>query len=109
MEQTNNIRATDQKFDGLTEAEERALEIIRLRGNVDRPEVTRRIIELLDKQNEKGLKKYGTTIDQVSDKSYDWKLMALQEAADLIQYLQKEVCDLKGFLIRSKRETKKGA
>ncbi|MDG0053036.1 hypothetical protein MMB75_05035 [Paenibacillus sp. P2(2022)] len=98
MEQTNNIRATDRKFDGLTEAEERALEIFRLRGNVDRPEVTRRIIELLDKQNEKGLKKYGTTIDQVSDMAYDWKLMALEEAADLIQYLQKEVIRLERLL-----------
>ncbi|WP_254664491.1 hypothetical protein [Paenibacillus polymyxa] len=98
MEQTNNIRATDRRFEGLTEAEKRALEIIRLRGNMDRPEVTRRIIELLDKQNEKGLKKYGTTIDQVSDMAYDWKLMALEEAADLIQYLQKEVIRLERLL-----------
>ncbi|ODA06129.1 hypothetical protein A7312_16305 [Paenibacillus polymyxa] len=72
--------------------------MIRLRGNMDRPEVTRRIIELLDKQNEKGLKKYGTTIDQVSDMAYDWKLMALEEAADLIQYLQKEVIRLERLL-----------
>ncbi|APQ59857.1 hypothetical protein PPOLYM_02512 [Paenibacillus polymyxa] len=63
-----------------------------------RPEVTQRIIALLDKQNEKGLKKYGTTIDQVSDQSYDWKLMALEEAADLIQYLQKEVMRLERLL-----------
>lgn len=63
-----------------------------------RPEVTQRIIELLDKQNEKGLKKYGTTIDQVSDMVYDWKLMALEEAVDLIQYLQKEVIRLERML-----------
>ncbi|WP_258297881.1 hypothetical protein [Paenibacillus peoriae] len=63
-----------------------------------RPEVTQRIIELLDKQNEKGLKKYGTTIDQISDMAYDWKLMALEEAADLIQYLQKEVIRLERLL-----------
>jgi len=36
-----------------------------------RPEVTTRIIELLDKQNEKGLSKYGSTIDQASDQYYD--------------------------------------
>ncbi|MMZ50561.1 hypothetical protein D1872_122790 [compost metagenome] len=63
-----------------------------------RPEVTQRIIELLDKQNEKGLRKYGTTIDQVPDTAYDWKLMALEEAADLIQYLQKEVMRLERLL-----------
>ncbi|MBE0341806.1 hypothetical protein E4V51_12180 [Paenibacillus sp. 28ISP30-2] len=63
-----------------------------------RPEVTQRIIALLDKQNEKGLKKYGTTIDQVSDMAYDWRLMALEEAVDLIQYLQKEVIRLERLL-----------
>ncbi|WP_311078026.1 hypothetical protein [Paenibacillus polymyxa] len=67
-------------------------------NEIERPEVTKRIIELLDKQNEKGLKKYGTTIDQVSDMAYDWKLMALEEAADLIQYLQKEVIRLERLL-----------
>ncbi|OMF32358.1 MULTISPECIES: hypothetical protein [Paenibacillus] len=67
-------------------------------NEIERPEVTQRIIELLDKQNEKGLKKYGTTIDQVSDMAYDWKLMALEEAADLIQYLQKEVIRLERLL-----------
>ncbi|MGM1023464.1 MAG: hypothetical protein ACQEXV_23760 [Bacillota bacterium] len=63
-----------------------------------RPVVTQRIIELLDMQNEKGLKKYGTTIDQVADQSYDWRLMALEEAVDLIQYLQKEVIRLERLL-----------
>ncbi|WP_328800305.1 hypothetical protein T3H97_16490 [Paenibacillus sp. LX16] len=67
-------------------------------NEIERPEVTQRIIELLDKQNEKGLKKYGTTIDQVSDQSYDWRLMALEEATDLIQYLQKEVMRLERLL-----------
>ncbi|MDY8095835.1 hypothetical protein UY456_22980 [Paenibacillus polymyxa] len=67
-------------------------------NEIERPEVTKRIIELLDKQNEKGLKKYGTTIDQVSDMAYDWKLMALEEATDLIQYLQKEVMRLERLL-----------
>ncbi|WP_090738453.1 hypothetical protein [Paenibacillus sp. Mc5Re-14] len=67
-------------------------------NEIERPEVTRRIIELLDKQNEKGLKKYGTTIDQVSDMAYDWKLMALEEAIDLIQYQQKEIMRLERLL-----------
>ncbi|KKD53923.1 MULTISPECIES: hypothetical protein [Paenibacillus] len=70
----------------------------RSQNEVKRPEVTQRIIELLDKQNEKGLKKYGTTIDQVSDMAYDWKLMALEEAIDLIQYQQKEIMRLERLL-----------
>ncbi|MEK3787589.1 hypothetical protein [Paenibacillus sp. FSL K6-1230] len=64
----------------------------------NRPEVTQRIIELLDKQNEKGLRKYGTTIDQVPYPAYDWKLMALEEAVDLIQYQQKEIMRLERLL-----------
>ncbi|OMF46585.1 hypothetical protein [Paenibacillus peoriae] len=70
----------------------------RSQNEIKRPEVTQRIIELLDKQNEKGLKKYGTTIDQVSDMVYDWKLMALEEAIDLIQYQQKEIMRLERLL-----------
>ncbi|RTZ38197.1 hypothetical protein EJ573_03065 [Paenibacillus polymyxa] len=70
----------------------------RSHNEIKRPEVTQRIIELLDKQNEKGLKKYGTTIDQVSDMAYDWKLMALEEAIDLIQYQQKEIMRLERLL-----------
>ncbi|MCF2719259.1 hypothetical protein LWE69_19655 [Paenibacillus sp. UKAQ_18] len=70
----------------------------RSQNEIKRPEVTQRIIELLDKQNEKGLKKYGTTIDQVSDQSYDWKLMAMEEMVDLIQYQQKEIMRLERLL-----------
>ncbi|MEE4581559.1 hypothetical protein [Paenibacillus polymyxa] len=70
----------------------------RSQNEIKRPEVTQRIIELLDKQNEKGLKKYGTTIEQVSDMAYDWKLMALEEAIDLIQYQQKEIMRLERLL-----------
>ncbi|QOH62444.1 hypothetical protein [Paenibacillus polymyxa] len=70
----------------------------RSQNEIKRPEVTQRIIELLDNQNEKGLKKYGTTIDQVSDMAYDWKLMALEEAIDLIQYQQKEIMRLERLL-----------
>lgn len=73
--------------------------------NTDRPEVTKRIIDLLDKQNEKGLRKYGSTIDQASDQYYDWKLMAMEEMADLIQYQQKEIMRLERLL--NPRQTKK--
>ena len=55
-----------------------------------RPKTTRIIIDILDKQNEKGIKNYGTTIDEASNEDYDWNQMALEEAVDLIQYLVKE-------------------
>ncbi|WP_240636899.1 hypothetical protein [Paenibacillus silvae] len=64
----------------------------------NRPEVTKRIIELLDKQNAKGKAKYGSTIDQASDQHYDWKLMAMEEMVDLIQYQQKEIMRLERLL-----------
>lgn len=55
-----------------------------------RPKTTQIIIDILDKQNEKGLKKYGESIDEASHKEYDWNRMALEEAVDLMQYLVKE-------------------
>lgn len=55
-----------------------------------RPKTTQIIIDILDKQNEKGLKKYGESIDEASNEDYDWNRMALEEAVDLIQYLVKE-------------------
>lgn len=64
----------------------------------NRPEVTIRIIELLDKQNAKGKAKYGSTIDQALDQHYDWKLMAMEEMVDLIQYQQKEIMRLERLL-----------
>ena len=65
---------------------------------MERPIVTQRIIELLDKQNEKGLRKYGTTIDEAKDEHYDWRLMAIEELIDLVQYQQKEIMRLERLL-----------
>lgn len=56
-----------------------------------RPVVTQRIIALLDQQNAKGRTKYGTTIDDAPDEAYDWPIMAMEEAIDLMQYQQKEI------------------
>lgn len=59
-----------------------------------RPATTQKVIdiftEILDKQDQKGLLKYGTTIDEANDKNYNWTLMALEESADLMKYLVKE-------------------
>ncbi|MNC09459.1 hypothetical protein D3C75_570820 [compost metagenome] len=63
-----------------------------------RPEVTNRIITLMDAQNAKGLAKYGTTIDEAKDANYDWLLMAMEELIDLVQYQQKEIMRLERLL-----------
>jgi hypothetical protein len=61
---------------------------------VKRPKTTQAVIDafskILDAQDEKGIKKYGTTIDEASDQNYDWNVMALEECADLFKYLIKE-------------------
>ncbi len=45
----------------------------------------------LESQTEKGVRKYGHTLDDCPYALYDWQLMALEEATDLIQYQQKEI------------------
>jgi hypothetical protein len=57
-----------------------------------------RIIELLNKQTEKGLSKYGHTLDDCPDEKYDWRLMAMEELIDLAQYQQKEIVRLENEL-----------
>jgi hypothetical protein len=50
---------------------------------------------IIDSQDEKGLKKYGTSIDGASNLKYNWELMALEETADLQKYLVKRIMQLK--------------
>lgn len=61
---------------------------------MERPEITQRVIQafadVLDRQDTKGVEKYGENIDAASDVMYDWNLMALEECADLFKYLVKE-------------------
>lgn len=52
----------------------------------------------IDAQNEKGMKKYGETLDDCSVDAYDWLKMALEEAIDMLQYQQKEIGRLSGLL-----------
>lgn len=63
-----------------------------------RPRISQTVIDeftkLIDSQDEKGIKKYGTTIDEAADKDYNWQLMALEEAADLQKYLVKKIVEL---------------
>lgn len=58
----------------------------------ERPETTQNVLNviatILDAQDQKGIEKYGVTIDDASD--YDWNIMAMEEMADGLKYLVKE-------------------
>lgn len=59
--------------------------------------IRNRIIDLLDRQNEKGIRTYGHTLDEAPD-TFDWRLMAMEELIDLVQYQQKEIIRLEKLL-----------
>lgn len=63
-------------------------------NNMERPMVSQMVIDafanIVDKQDQKGIKKYNMTIDEAADQDYDWNEMALEEGADLYKYLVKE-------------------
>lgn len=59
-----------------------------------RPMTSQKVIDivanLVDAQDEKGIKKYGVTIDDAKDEQYDWNVMALEELVDGMKYEIKE-------------------
>ncbi len=52
------------------------------------------ISNLIDKQNAKGLKKYGQSIDDCPPRDYDWQNMIIEELIDALQYQQKQMQEL---------------
>lgn len=62
---------------------------------MQRPKTSQMVIDefakIIDSQDVKGFEKYQTSIDNAKDEDYDWKLMALEETADLQKYLVKEI------------------
>ena len=50
---------------------------------------------LMDAQNEKGLKKYGQSLDDCPSYQHDWKIMIIEELIDALQYQQKEISRIK--------------
>jgi len=48
-----------------------------------------KIIQMVKSQQEKGLKKYGHTIDECPNDKYNWTDMAYEEIADFLIYKQK--------------------
>ena len=57
-----------------------------------------RIFEYFNKQTEKGVPKYGHTLDECPDEQFDWRLMVIEELVDCIQYQQKEIVRLERLL-----------
>lgn len=49
------------------------------------------IEKLIDAQNEKGLKKYGHTLEDCDPGEYNWGQMIIEELIDALQYQQKEI------------------
>jgi hypothetical protein len=62
------------------------------------------IAEQLDKQDIKGFKKYGKTLDKVHFDTYDWNEMAMEELADCVKYLMMENFKLKRIIGRIRSE-----
>ncbi|WP_328211821.1 nucleoside triphosphate pyrophosphohydrolase family protein [Cytobacillus firmus] len=54
-------------------------------------EIIRTIEKLIDTQNEKGLKKYGHTLEDCDPGEYNWGQMIIEELIDALQYQQKEI------------------
>jgi hypothetical protein len=48
------------------------------------------IEKVYDQQDEKGLEKYGLTLDQAVDDNYNWQAMINEELIDAIKYVIKE-------------------
>lgn len=58
----------------------------------DRTEAERRFDELVAARRDQGRKTYGRGLDH--DDNYDWKMMALEEALDMGQYLMAHIVRL---------------
>lgn len=65
---------------------------------VPKDSIEGRILCLIGKQTAKGRAKYGHTLDGCPDEKYDWRLMAMEEMIDCMQYQQKEIIRLERLL-----------
>lgn len=53
------------------------------------------VSKAFDAQTEKGIAKYGQSLDDISVDAYDWNQMAAEEMIDGMQYQQMEIKKLK--------------
>ena len=63
-----------------------------------------RVKEIIDNQEQKGLKKYGKKVDQAELGIVDWINHAQEEAADILVYLQKLKEELHIKIVKSENE-----
>lgn len=75
-----------------------------------RPKTSQIVIDefskIIDLQDIKGMEKYKKSIDDAIDEDYDWKVMALEEAADLQKYLVRKIKHLEKLLKQEKARVK---
>lgn len=68
-------------------------------------ELINRISRNIDKQTNKGVKKYGHTLDDCPYGAFDWDIMLVEELIDALQYQQKEIRRLRG-IVKNMEESK---
>jgi hypothetical protein len=64
-------------------------------------EIKRRIIEILDAQEQKGIATYGHTLEDARPQDWNWDRMALEELIDALQYQIKQNLLLEDDLVRA--------
>lgn len=73
-----------------------------------RPKISQKVIDqfskMIDIQDEKGIAKYGRSIDDAIDQDYDWRIMALEECADQLKYMAREIKMLDKQLKEERRQ-----
>jgi hypothetical protein len=61
------------------------------KSKIIKDEVIKLFSQMVNSQCEKGIKKYGYTLDECPVENYEWKNMIIEELIDCIQYQQKEI------------------
>lgn len=68
--------------------------VLNMAKTTNLPVTSQMVVEMIEthlqEQCDKGIHKYGQTIDQAKDQDYNWQGMAMEELIDGIQYLMKE-------------------
>lgn len=84
-EELEKAKRLNQYYEGLLEHYNTELEVIRA---VEENKILKDVIEIFKKQTEKGIQKYGTTVQSDNLSITEWIDHALQEHADSMVYLR---------------------
>lgn len=60
---------------------------------LERGTVKKKIIEILDQRNKKGLETYGETIDECDPPTGNWRQEVIEEVVDALQYSVRQLCE----------------